>query len=75
VATIQLPLTYDAEDDKASIRLAEDPIAESEEVPPGIIFDYGEDGRIVVIQVREASRQLSNSAFASRHDAHAAGRR
>ncbi len=50
---------YDRDSDAAYIRFAPEKIAESEEVSDGIVLDYDADGRIVGMEVLEASRHLS----------------
>jgi uncharacterized protein YuzE len=49
---------YDPDANAAYIRLAEDPIVESEEVAPGIIFDFDEQGRIVGMEFLDAKKDL-----------------
>ncbi len=55
--------TYDPEADAAHIVLVEAPIDESEEVTPGVIFDFDNGGRIVGIEVLNASTRLPKSAL------------
>lgn len=49
---------YAPDANAAYIRLAEDPIVESEEVAPGIIFDFDEQGRIVGMEFLDAKKDL-----------------
>lgn len=51
-------IRYDPDSNAAYIRLAEDPIVESEEVSPGIIFDFNEQGRIVGMEFLDAKKDL-----------------
>jgi uncharacterized protein YuzE len=64
--------TYDPEADAAYIRLA-DPhlhrIVESEEVSPGVILDFTEDGRVVGIEVLHASKTLAPGDWRTAHAA------
>ena len=53
----RLVIKYDRAADALYIRLREGRVAESEEVEPGIIVDYGEDGEIVGIEVLEFSKR------------------
>ncbi|MCD1643712.1 MAG: DUF2283 domain-containing protein [Aurantimonas coralicida] len=50
---------YDRDTDAAYIRLSPEKVAESEEVSDGVVLDYDADGRIVGMEVLEASRHLS----------------
>jgi uncharacterized protein YuzE len=43
-------LIMNREDDALSFRLDESAIAESEEVQPGVILDFDEDGRVVGVE-------------------------
>lgn len=47
----------DPESDALYLRLAEAPVAESEETAPGIVFDYDADGNVVGIEVRDLARR------------------
>jgi uncharacterized protein YuzE len=49
---------YDSRSNAAYIRLSEEPILESEEVAPGIIFDFDQAGRIVGMEFLDARRDL-----------------
>jgi len=51
-----MKMTYDRETDTLVIALREAPIAESDEVRPGVIADFGEDGGVVRFEVLRASR-------------------
>lgn len=53
---------YDSEADALYIRFAEAPVVESEEVRPGIVLDFDADGKVVAIEVLEASEQLTSTA-------------
>jgi uncharacterized protein YuzE len=52
-------IKYHAEDNAAYIRLSQQDILESEEIAPGIVFDYDKQGRIVGIELLDAKAQLS----------------
>lgn len=47
---------YDPDTDTLSIILREDKISESDEVREGLIIDYGKDGRIVSMEILDASQ-------------------
>ena len=48
-------LKVDKENDALYFRLDESPIIESEEVQPGVILDFNEDGRVVGIEILDLS--------------------
>jgi uncharacterized protein YuzE len=50
--------TYDPDADFAHMVLDDAAIDESEEVTPGVIFDFDDAGRIVGIEVLNASARL-----------------
>jgi uncharacterized protein YuzE len=52
---------YDSEADALYIRFAETPVMESEEVRPGIVLDFDAEGRVVAIEVLDASEHLTSS--------------
>lgn len=53
---------YDAEADALYVRFAEKPVVQSEEVAEGVVLDFDAEGRIVAIEVLEASRHLAAGA-------------
>jgi uncharacterized protein YuzE len=53
---------YDSEADALYIRFAETAIVESEEVRPGIVLDFDADGKVVAIEVLDASEHLTSRA-------------
>lgn len=53
---------YDAEADALYVRFAEATVIESEEVRPGIVFDYDDQGRIVAVEILGASEHLAIGA-------------
>ncbi|MCD6326711.1 DUF2283 domain-containing protein [bacterium] len=50
---------YDRETDTLTLILREARIEESDEVRPGIIFDYDADGAVVSVEILDASRNVS----------------
>jgi uncharacterized protein YuzE len=50
---------YDRDADAAYLRFSEDKVLESEEVSDGVVLDYDIDGRIIGMEVLDASRHLS----------------
>jgi uncharacterized protein YuzE len=53
--------TYDRETDTLVITLREALIAESDEIRPGVIADFGEDGGVVRFEVLRASRVVEDA--------------
>lgn len=50
---------FDPETDTISLIFRDDKIAESDEVREGIIIDYSKDGKIVSMEILDASEQIS----------------
>jgi uncharacterized protein YuzE len=50
---------FDPETDTLSLIFREDKIIESDEVREGIIIDYNKDGKIVSMEILDASEQIS----------------
>jgi uncharacterized protein YuzE len=50
---------YDPESDALYVRFADAAVVDSEEVRPGIVFDFDAEGRIVAVEVLEASKHLA----------------
>ncbi|WP_243985637.1 DUF2283 domain-containing protein [Methylobacterium sp. J-092] len=44
------------------MRFADAPVVESEEVRPGLVLDFDAAGRIVAVEILDASEHLSTSA-------------
>jgi uncharacterized protein YuzE len=55
---------YDSSSDALYVRFGDAAIVESEEVADGVVLDFDAEGRIVAIEVLEASKHLS-AAFNS----------
>ena len=51
-------VTYDPATDTLRLVLAEGPIRESVEEPSGVILDYAADGRLVALEVLDASSRV-----------------
>ena len=51
-----MKITYYPEDDVIYIDLQDKPSVESEEVSPGIVVDFDENGRPVGIEISQASK-------------------
>lgn len=53
-----MKLSYDPEADSLWIRWNITPIEESDEVEPGVVFDFSADGNVVGIEVLNASKRI-----------------
>ena len=54
-------VVYDKETDSLVITLRDDRIKENDEVRPGVIADFGDDGGIVRFEIMQASRVVGNT--------------
>lgn len=52
---------YDKEADGLYIRFDESPYAESDEVRDGVILDFNKNGKLIGIEVLDASQKLSRN--------------
>ncbi|MCU0895215.1 MAG: DUF2283 domain-containing protein [Rhodospirillales bacterium] len=55
-------ITYDRRTDTLSIVLAPREVAESDEDKAGVILDYDADGRLVGIEILDASKTMPDPA-------------
>lgn len=55
-----MKVKYDQEVDVLTIRFSDTPIEESDQDKPGVILDYDKNGRIVGIEILNASKQVEN---------------
>ncbi|UVT17710.1 MAG: DUF2283 domain-containing protein [Nitrospira sp.] len=55
-----MKVKYDQEVDVLTIRFNDTDIEESDESKPGVILDYDKVGKIVGIEILNASRQIEN---------------
>jgi uncharacterized protein YuzE len=53
-----MKIIYDKETDTLSIILREGKVAESDETRPGLILDYDTQGRLVSLELLDASEQV-----------------
>lgn len=51
-----MKVRYDPETDTLTLRLNDQKIIESDEAAPGIILDYDHDGKVVGIEILQASQ-------------------
>ena len=54
--------TYDPDADALYVRFAEAAVVESEEVADGVVLDFDREGRIVAIELLDASKHLAAGA-------------
>ena len=56
-----MKIHYDPETDALTITLRAASIKESDELRPGLIADFGEDGGIVRLEILDASRSVEKA--------------
>jgi uncharacterized protein YuzE len=56
-----MKLSIDREADALHLALGEGHVAESEEVAPGVVVDYGSGGMVIGIEILDLSRRVSPS--------------
>ncbi len=54
-----MKIVYDRETDTLTITLREEKIRESDEIRPGVIADFGNDGQIVRFEILSASKVVT----------------
>ena len=54
-----MKVIFDPETDTMNLIFRDDSIAESDEIKKGIILDYNKDGRIVSMEILDASEQIT----------------
>ncbi len=55
-----MKVIYDPHTDSLTIILRDVPVKESDEIRDGLIVDYGDDGRVVAIEMLDASENATN---------------
>ncbi len=55
-----MKVKYDQEVDVLTIRLSKAPVEESDQDKPGVILDYDKDGKIIGLEILNASKQIEN---------------
>lgn len=55
-----MKVKYDQEVDVLTIRFNDAPVEESDENKPGVILDYDKAGKIIGIEILNASKQIEN---------------
>ena len=54
-----MKVIYDSDTDTLSLLFRDKPVAESDELREGVIIDYGSDGKIVSVEVLDASEHVT----------------
>ena len=54
-----MKITYATRTDTLTIILREAPVSESDEDKPGVILDYDTDGKLVGVEIVDASRRVN----------------
>jgi uncharacterized protein YuzE len=55
-----MKVIYDPEQDILQISFTEDSVEETTQIAPGLVLDYDEDGNVVGLELRKASRKVAN---------------
>jgi uncharacterized protein YuzE len=55
-----MTVTYDQQVNILRILFNDEPIEESDEEKPGVIFDYDRDGNVVGIEILDAKERIEN---------------
>lgn len=55
-----MKVKYDQEVDVLTIRFSNAPVEESDQDKPGVILDYDKNGKIVGLEILNASKQIEN---------------
>ena len=54
-----MKVIYDPDTDTLSLLFRDKPVAESDELREGLIVDYGRDGKIVSVEILDASQHVA----------------
>jgi uncharacterized protein YuzE len=55
-----MKIEYDQQADAMYIRLRSGAVAESEEIRPGVVFDYDAEGKVLGIEMLDVSERTDN---------------
>jgi uncharacterized protein YuzE len=56
-----MKLTYDSKADALYLTLADTPSAKSDEIRPGVIIDYDDQGRVIGVEVLHVQKQFPDA--------------
>jgi uncharacterized protein YuzE len=62
-----MKLRFDEKNDALYLRLDETPIADSEEIKPGVILDFDENNNIIGVEILAVSKRISEKSLKSFH--------
>lgn len=55
-----MKVVYDPERDILQIAFTQSPIEETTQIAPGLILDYDEDGKVIGLELRKASKKVTD---------------
>ncbi len=55
-----MKVIYDPENDIIDVILSQEEVVESDEIREGVIVDYGKDGKIISIEILDASQKVAD---------------
>lgn len=55
-----MKVSYDQDHDVLTVVLREEGVAESDEPCPGVVLDYDAAGKLVAVEIREASKRVND---------------
>lgn len=55
-----MKVVYDPDKDILQISLVPNSVEETTQIAPGIVLDYDEDGQVVGLELRKASKRVDN---------------
>ncbi|NET10940.1 MAG: DUF2283 domain-containing protein [Merismopedia sp. SIO2A8] len=55
-----MKIIYDPNKDILQISLIQGPVEETTQISPGLVLDYDEDGHVMGLELRKASKRVEN---------------
>ncbi len=55
-----MKVVYDPDQDILQIAFIEETVEETAQIAPGLILDYDEDGNVIGLELRKASKKVDN---------------